>query len=347
MRYRWQGKHYSKVCVATTKTGAKAERAKLMDSLAKGAFDPTAAGSGSTLADLASAWLSREKTLAKRSIDTDKRHWPVILAILGPKLPVKSITPATIEALRAGLRQRRNRSGRVGLSAGGVNRYLTLLGAALRYVARELQWQVPRCQITVNRSAERQCERVMTLDEYERLMAVIERADVRCVLTFCFWAGCRAGEVCRLRHADIDFASGTALLRRTKSGRDRTISLEPEMREALAALPVPLDGGRIINVESGDIAAVVRRAVKAAGIAPWQNSRGIPEALTTHCGRRAFVTRAAASGVTQTALMALVGHETPRMTLQYYRPAAETTVALTEQANASLRGDAKELQKKA
>ena len=126
--------------------------------------------------------------------------------------------------------------------------------------------------------------------------------------------GCRQGELLRLQWRDVDFGSGTFLVREAKSGESRRVMMNSRVQTVLVGLtgrensggPIfanvlgkPMDGGGF-RKEFGE-------AVKRAGLEPFR----------FHDLCHTFASRLAMSGANDRTLQALLGHKSQTMILRY------------------------------
>jgi site-specific recombinase XerC len=159
--------------------------------------------------------------------------------------------------------------------------------------------------------------RAVPTELIERLLRLKMTSRDRAVVCCFRYAGLRIGELTNLELADVDFLLGILTVRRGKGGADRTIPLDPTLREAFAdwcltrgdvsgALFPGRDGPRLNRKAIGRL--LNRLCVQA----------GIPR-FTAHQLRHTFGTEAASAGIPATDLQALMGHEDLSTTQRYVR----------------------------
>jgi integrase len=167
--------------------------------------------------------------------------------------------------------------------------------------------------------------------------------------------GMRVGELLDLElDCLVDFAGHGTWLRVPvgKLGTERTLPLDPSTLEALdtwmsargrqRALPHPRDGrpADFVFMEHGRrptnwrLAKGLNRAAHAAGLT---RPDGAPVHLTLHQLRHTFGTSLVNAGMSLPALMALMGHVTPEMTLRYARLASPAIRTAYEAAMGKVR----------
>ncbi len=231
----------------------------------------------------------------------------------------RAITEKAASRFPAWLAKRRdpNQRLRTGHSPGGIARRVTT-------VAAFCAWLVKRKEIPANPfdslprpKRPRGLPRAVPGELIDRLhrqeLSARDRAIVRCFR----YAGLRIGEVINLDLADVDLLLGTLTVRRGKGGADRTIPLDPTLRDALTdwslargeapgALFPGRDSPRLNRKAIGRI--LNRLCIQAA----------IPR-FTAHQLRHTFGTEAASAGIPATEIQALMGHEDLSTTQRYVR----------------------------
>ena len=113
--------------------------------------------------------------------------------------------------------------------------------------------------------------------------------------------GARRAELLRLRWADVDMKRRSVTFRETKNGRDRTVPLTDPLHELLVSLPRPLDAAAHVLPRYDDAKVLTRaftRHAQRVGLA----------GLTFHDLRRDAASTLTAAGVSQRAIMEILGH---------------------------------------
>lgn len=133
----------------------------------------------------------------------------------------------------------------------------------------------------------------LTPAEVDRLLHAAA-PHLRPLLAFLAATGARLGEALALRWEDVDLAHAHALLRDTKSGRDRPVALPPRAVAALAAIPTPTDCRRIGPVfltQRGAPYADRRRQGGGQIKTAWARAAAvIPKPITPHTLRHTWAT---------------------------------------------------------
>lgn len=156
--------------------------------------------------------------------------------------------------------------------------------------------------------------RVLTADELAKLMATCHTASWKAFVALAVTTGMRVGELTALRWCDVD----EGLVRvcntdqhLTKSRRNRTLALMPEVAGLLA--DVPRRGELIFTTSTGtawgpNLQTEFRRIVRRSGIAH----------CTAHDLRRTFVSQLAMAGVNAAVVQKLAGHSQISTTIKHY-----------------------------
>jgi len=122
--------------------------------------------------------------------------------------------------------------------------------------------------------------------------------------------GARRAELVRLGWADVDMKRKTITFRETKNGRDRTVPMTGTLRSELQDLPRPLDTTEPVLPRYGHPRVLTRsftRLVRRLGLV----------GLTFHDLRHDAASTLTMAGVSQRAVMEILGHRDPRMTVRY------------------------------
>jgi integrase len=152
-------------------------------------------------------------------------------------------------------------------------------------------------------------------------------ARFRQVLVFLRYTGCRPGELCRLRWADIDLGNAVIVLNRYKGSRQRRVKvpriipLDPVVVKLLISIRRREEPGELVfHTHRGtpwnrsNLSLRMRRARAKAGI---------PDDAKLYGLRHGFGTRSIVNGVDLKTLSTLMGHSTTRMTEHYVHLAGQ------------------------
>jgi integrase len=156
--------------------------------------------------------------------------------------------------------------------------------------------------------------RYLSVEEEEKLMlALVGRlAHLRPIIIVAIDTGQRRRELLSLEKEQVDFNLDVINVKRTKSGKGRTMPMTPRVRETLKCLCEEGDSKYVFpNSETGkaitDVKHSFTSAVSDAGI----------EDFTFHDLRHTFGTRLAASGADVVKIRELMGHASITTTMRY------------------------------
>jgi site-specific recombinase XerD len=170
---------------------------------------------------------------------------------------------------------------------------------------------------------------VLSREEVKRVLAMATSLKARAMLTLSYGCGLRAGEVVRLRAADIDSEQMIIRIVQSKGRKDRHVMLPAEILDLLRqwwkARPTKRDAGvapeqRWLFPGRSDHQPVTTRqfgrlfkdAAKAAGLR---------KTLSLHSLRHSFATHLLERGTDIRVIQALLGHDKLETTARYTRVA--------------------------
>jgi integrase len=267
----------------------------------------------------------------------DKRYWPTVKATLAVAwadrsreilnhqiLPIfgdSRLSKIRREAIESWYGARRQE-----VKASTANKELARLKHCL---ARAVAWGYLRNSPAANVTrAKESAGRVRYLEPAERVL-LLDGGDVtvkstdgrawvtrrepspvlRLYMLAALQTGARRSELVRLRWPDVDMRQRTITFGETKNGHSRTVPMTETLRVALQALPRPLKGDGPVFPERNPkvLSRMFARYVRALGLAN----------LTFHDLRHDAASTLTMAGVSQRAVMELLGHRDPRMTIRY------------------------------
>jgi integrase len=140
-----------------------------------------------------------------------------------------------------------------------------------------------------------------------------EREYLRPLVTVALYAGPRRGELLKLRWSNVDFGLTLINFTETKTNRDRSVPMEPIVREALLELSEQAGNGEFVftNPDIGTRYTDVKKSFSAAC-----REAGITN-FTFHDLRHTFGTRFADAGVDVVKIKELMGHASIVTTMRY------------------------------
>lgn len=262
-------------------------------------------------------------------------------------MAIEALTRAQVLAVRDSLAGRGLR--------GMANQCIAYFRSALRWaedagVMKEApRWRLPRLRLRSRAHA-------LTEEQWASLLAVLNDTNAglhkvgRLALLALVMTGCRRGEIASLRWSDIS-ADGSFTLVRHKTSTKTGAKRIPGSPELLAVF-------RQVKAEVGRIAATqpsvllrdallhspyvfpsiarnsVNKPIGSVIAKVWVDVRcraGLPETMTIHGIRGAFITEAQRMGVPLATVAAMVGHESPMTTLRHYTAPTLSEIARNAQ----------------
>jgi integrase len=111
--------------------------------------------------------------------------------------------------------------------------------------------------------------RYLTLDEQERLLAVMVgrfASSIKPIFIFAVNTGMRRGEILNLRWSDISWERNVIVVRKTKSGRDRTVPINRLVSDVLNAQFQSISSGKVFSISPKTLSSAFAMLTKRAGI---------------------------------------------------------------------------------
>jgi len=248
--------------------------------------------------ELGDIYLRDYAKVNKRSWLDDDYRLKVLKDFFGDR-PLEEITPQLIEQFRANRLEKRN-------ARATVNRYMALLK---RMFSLAIEWGFvtsnPAQRVRQFSEHEFAKERILTpAEEVLLLRACHER--LKPIVIAALNTGMRRGELLALRWEDIDLRRGLIRVKKSKSGKQRTVPVNESLKATLQSLPLfGCDKGSVF--EPVNIQACFEKARQDAGF---------PE-LRFHDLRHTFATRLVDRGVDIITIQKLLGHSTVVITQRY------------------------------
>jgi integrase len=151
--------------------------------------------------------------------------------------------------------------------------------------------------------------------EWVKALAAVAKPKVTALVLFLASTGARIGDALALDLGDVDYDGSTALLRDTKNGEDRLVTLLPVVREAIRSIPrAPKDTRAFPFHDRSDVRRQIKTACKKAGI----------DTIPSHgIGRRLFATTLNRKGIDPKTAAKLGGWKSVRMYIDIYAQADE------------------------
>lgn len=265
-----------RVEVSTKRTTLPEARAELKRIIAEVTAPPVPQGAEMTFAAAATAYHEAKPTA--RFLEPLRRHFG--------STPLSQITGAEMKRAAGALYP--------SASAATIRRQLyTPVKAIMNMASEDAGFALPRIKSPTG-GAKRTA--FMTPKQAEKLLKALDddqNAYMAPLVVFMLGQGVRLGEALMLRAEDVSIENRFAILRDTKNGEERRVSLISRVADAIAPLPSIEAGGevfrrfdgeafRVGNASGGQIAKAFSRAVKAAGL-----GEGI---ITPHVCRHTWAT---------------------------------------------------------
>jgi integrase len=299
------------------RTWVLAKEAELRDSRASGADATTR-----TLGHIIKAYLDDETVQSQKSFSDTKRRIAWFYDHYA-KTRIRSCGPQTWRAARKKLLAEKADDGKSRGNA-TANRYLSVMRACWNW-ARGADFIDPRHVWPPDLKLPEADGRTRYLSDGE-FVALLKAAEsdpvMRAAIVVSIASGLRQGELLRLTWADIDLVRGTAVARKTKSGKPRMV---PILDAGIAALK-PMRGTPAASVFTNQDGEPLRKGIleyrwkairKAAKLADfkWHDLRHTASSLR------------AQQGASDRELSSLLGHANAQMVQRYahMRPGAEIT----------------------
>jgi integrase len=155
---------------------------------------------------------------------------------------------------------------------------------------------------------------VLSPDEIKTLLKEACLRD-RALVLFLIDSGARRSEALGLEWSDIDFNTGSVLIRNGKGGKARTVAIGVNTRRTLIKLKSREQGQRVFKLTGSGLATVFYRLSKQTGIH-----------IHAHKCRRTFATMALRNGMNLFALQRILGHSTLEMTRLYAQQVSDDLI---------------------
>jgi len=243
----------------------------------------------------------------KRSANSDESKLRIHLI---PRFGTRKLDAITIRDLQFYLGELKAQR-----CAATANRHLSLLSKLFKLAVQWERIAKNPCVGIQKFQENNQRERFLSQDEIQRMFVAMESEPNRVIvaaLKFLLLTGVRREEALRARWDQVDLERGTLFLPDTKSGKSRTVVLNPDAVELLRdqvrcpdnpyVFPGKVPGKPLNNPIKG-----FRRILAKAGI----------ENLRIHDLRHSFASLAVNSGATLYQVQHLLGHASAQTTQRY------------------------------
>jgi len=249
----------------------------------------------------------------KRSSRDDELHATVFSRHFGKK-GLNEIDQQMIEEFKVKRMRSITRYGRTRRPA-SVNRELAILSGIFRMAVDYEEIAQNPCRKVNSLPENNQRTRHLSFDEEDRLFSKLtgDREYLRTLVTVAIYAGPRRGELLRLRWSNVDFDLNTINFKETKTNKDRSVPMEPIVREAL--LELRDSAGDVeyvfVNPDTKTKYTDIKKSFSAAC------GEAKVTGFTFHDLRHTFGTRLADAGVDVVKIKELMGHASIATTRRY------------------------------
>ncbi len=298
--------------IPEARTKAQAERAEtqIREDVYGGKYEKATAPSFETFVKEEYLPWSR---LNKRSWRSDVEYTNVLLQEFG-KLNLDEITPGQIERFKRQRRASITRRGKERAPA-SVNRELEVLSRIFTLAIEQDRVSANPCRKVKKLLMDNVRTRYLSTEEEARLLGILKGrlVHLRPIVIVAIDTGLRRGELLGLEKEQVDFSLRVINVKRTKSGKGRTVPMTPRVQETLLDVFAESGSSRYVfaNPDTGrpmtDVKHSFTTAVRAAGL----------EDFTFHDLRHTFGTRLAASGADVVKIRELMGHASITTTMRY------------------------------
>jgi integrase len=209
-----------------------------------------------------------------------------------------------------------------------ANRVLATLRAALNHafhegrVSSDTEWR----RVKPFKEVDPTQIRFLSLAESKRLINASE-VEFRPLVEAALLSGCRYGELCRLQVQDLNVDAGALSIRKSKSGKPRTVYLTPEGVQLFQTLAVGRTG-RDLLMRHKDGRAWGRSEQHRPMMEACERAKIVPH-YTFHELRHTYASLLARAGVPMKVISDSLGHSTTAMTEKHYAFLAPSHVADT------------------
>lgn len=293
----------------------------------QGAYFPSMAVEKHTMVELIDRYEVIVLPTKPKSSRDIKRHLDWWKSKLG-KYSVRNISPDIIAQCRQELASGKTYKG-TQRSPATVNRYLATLSALLTYGVRECGWLQDNPCLRVNKLKEAPGrDRIASLEECDRILFECRQSRNEFLLSIVLLAittGMRKSEILQLTWDRVDLAGEQVILKETKNGRPKTVSLVGEPLEILRDrfLSRQLHTPYVFPAKKRFGHICIRKA--------WDEvkKRAGTKDLRFHDLRHTFCTYAAEAGASNLELATAMGHRTLQMLQRYTHMNAKITHRLS------------------
>jgi integrase len=151
----------------------------------------------------------------------------------------------------------------------------------------------------------------LSMEQCNHLLEACIAPHMRAMVTVALHTGMRRGEILNLQWQDIDFESGSIVIRDSKNGQPRHIPMDSTVRDLLSGYIPTAGSEHVFPSASGGRLSTVQKAFRNARI-----RAGMPD-LHFHDLRHTFASHWVMSGGDLYVLKDILGHKSIQMTQRY------------------------------
>jgi integrase len=163
-------------------------------------------------------------------------------------------------------------------------------------------------------------------EEISRVLASIENVQLKSIVLFAYYTGCRLGEILHVKWSDIDWVNNRLSIRntvtfKTKSRKNRIVPMHPELVRLLTLIKGAQGDAQYVftnregsPLRSDTISHQFKRALR---------KNKLPEALHFHSLRHSFASVLVQKGTPIYQVSKLLGHSSVQVTERYAHLYAE------------------------
>jgi excisionase family DNA binding protein len=200
-----------------------------------------------------------------------------------------------------------------GVTPSTINTYLKVLKCMFNVAITWGYTQAnPVCKVRMYSEAEARRDRVLTPEEEERLLKVSPKV-LRSIILVALNTGMRRGEILQLKWEDIDLENRSFSVKKTKSGKPRTIPINSRLLVELLKVKRenPHSSFVFTSPKTGGPFKTIRKCFESAC------KKAEIQKLRFHDLRRTFGSRLALAGVDLNRIKELLGHASIKTTEIY------------------------------
>ncbi len=287
-----------------TKTGsrrvAEQMKAKIEVDLNLGKLDLSHKKKAVRLSKLIEAYLKYSQAEhGKATYALNERFLNYLLDFLGD-MPLKKITRKNIEDYKIHRQER--------VSKTSVNMEIRHLKSAFNFGVQVYGYlkESPFSNVKQYKLDGNNLPEYLTLEDVEKLMAVIDNSNFKDLVLFYLHTGCRRGEALSLTWANIDLVRRVIKITKTKGRKDREIPINDRLLEVLNSKEASCE--KPFNHKRHFVTHKFKNYIKRAGL----NLN-----FSVHTLRHTFASHLVMNGVDLYTVKELLGHSEMRITEMY------------------------------